>query len=105
MKRGEIAAVFGQYVPKLFYFGRHEEEKEKKEGREKQREDKNVPSFLRTRAVRRVASCPAEHRGVTFAGCDVENWIQVWGGMYRRRGKDQDRGRKAETRVAREKQE
>lgn len=37
----------------------------------------------------RVASCPAEHRGVTFAGCDVENWIQVWDGVYRRRGKSQ----------------
>lgn len=36
--------------------------------------------------MRRAASCPAEHRGVTFAGCDVENWIQVWSGVCRRRG-------------------
>lgn len=76
------------------------EELEKKEGREKQREDKNVPSFLRARTVRRVASHPAEHRGVTFAGCDVENWIQVWDGVYRRRGNSQDREKKGETRVA-----
>lgn len=61
---------------------------EKKEGRE----DKNVPPFLRARAVRRVASCPAEHHGVTFAGCDVENWIQVWDGVYRFRGKSRIEG-------------
>lgn len=29
---------------------------------------------------------PPSTRGVTFAGCDVENWIQVWGGVYRRTG-------------------
>lgn len=101
-ERSRIRAICSEIVLLRTARGREREERGK---REKQREDKNVPSFLRTRAVRRVASCPAEHRGVTFAGCDVENWIQVWGGMYRRRGKDQDRGRKAETRVAQEKQE
>lgn len=78
---------------------------EKKEERGKQGEDKNVPSFFRARAVRRVASCPVEHRGVTFAGCDVENWIQVRDGVYRRRGKSHSRGRKAEMRVVGKKQE
>lgn len=75
----------------------------------RKRKDKNVPSFLRARVVRRIASCPAEHRGVTFAGCDVENWIQVWGGVYRREGNSQgsrERGRNEgcarEARVGRE---
>lgn len=40
--------------------------------------------------------CVALPRRVTFAGCDVENWIQVWGGVYRRRGEEpgsRERGR------------
>lgn len=35
---------------------------------------------------RALLPAPPSTRGVTFAGCDVENWIQVWGGVYRRRG-------------------
>jgi len=45
-----------------------EKEEEKKEVEEKQREDKNVPPFPRARAVRRVASCPAEHPRSNFCG-------------------------------------
>lgn len=50
-----------------------------RETRGRQREDKNVSSFLR--AGCRASRCFLPRRGVTFAGCDVENWIQVWGGM------------------------
>lgn len=69
--------------------GKEGKEEDKKEEGGKQREDKNVPSFLRARAVRRaLLPAPPSTRGVTFAGCDVENWIQVWGGVYRRRGEE-----------------
>lgn len=87
--------------------GKEGKEEDKKEEGGKQREDKNVPSFLRARAVRRaLLPAPPSTRGVTFAGCDVENWIQVWGGVYRRRGgRARIGGRNGETRVAREKLE
>lgn len=66
--RAESPCCSGQYVPKLFYSGRCGKE-----------EDKNVGR--RVARLRRAVFCPAGRRGVTFAGCDVENWIQVWGGV------------------------
>lgn len=42
---------------------------------------KKIKMFRRVARLRRAAFCPAGRRGVTFAGCDVENWIQVWGGV------------------------
>jgi len=87
-KEREIATILGQYVPKLFYFG-IEKTGQGTRGREGEgREDKNVPTSPPCVGKLRASRCFLPRRGVTFAGCDVENWIQVRAGVaHRREGK------------------
>ena len=44
-------------------------------------EDKNTSTFLNLEPLGACLPGPRELSEVTFAGCDVENWIQVWLGV------------------------